>query len=269
MRSDNLKRHWRRKHNMFDMTLSVKVESRATVHGDRCNSEDLKMEVLDNAKTYDEKIQLGESLHNILMETNVKEESLSKQHKEAFDLYQRNRLVIKPNDVIKLYPWQQHALERIREPSHREVIWIKGARGNEGKSWFQNYVQDLFGFDRVVQLTLKNSTASIMQILRKMPLSTLDIFLFNDPRSGQESPSCYEVLESIKDGRALASRYTSEILRFRTPNVVAVFSNVDPDVNQLSKDRWKIFYIKKDGLISKEKWLAKQSQSTKKESDEL
>ena len=80
----------------------------------------------------------------------------------------------------------------------------------------------------------------------------------------QESPSCYEILENIKDGRALASRYASEILRFQTPNVVAVFSNADPDVNQLSKDRWKILYIRKDGLISKEKWLSKQSQSTKK-----
>ena len=56
MRSDNLKRHWRRKHNMFDMTLSVKVESRFAEHGDRCSSEDLKIEVMDNSKTYDEKI---------------------------------------------------------------------------------------------------------------------------------------------------------------------------------------------------------------------
>ena len=264
MRSNNLKRHWRTKHKMFDMKLSVKVDSSVVIDGGPCTSEDLKMEVLNNAKAYNEKIQLGESLHKILMETNTKEESLSKQHKEAFDLYQSKRLAIKPDDTTKLYPWQQQALEMIRKPSCREIIWIKGARGNEGKSWFQNYVQDLFGFDRVVQLTLKNSSASITQILRKLPLSTLEIFLFNDARSVQEIPSCYEILENIKDGRALASRYASEILRFQTPNVVAVFSDADPDVNQLSKDRWKILYIRKDGLISKEKWLSKQSQSTKK-----
>ena len=148
------------------MTTIVK----ANVEDNRIPSnQDLESEILANDKLLDEKIELGEKISKVLMNTKTKEESLSKKHKEAFDLYQSRKFAIDLNDDIKLYPWQQQALERIREPSHREVIWIKGARGNEGKSWFQNYVQDLFGFDRVVQLTLKNSTGSIMQILRKCP----------------------------------------------------------------------------------------------------
>ena len=86
------------------------------------------------------------------METNAREESLSRQNKEAFDLYQRQRLTINPDKVVKLYPWQQQALEFIRKPSHREIIWIKGARGNEGKTWFQNYVQSLIGYDSLRHL---------------------------------------------------------------------------------------------------------------------
>ena len=39
------------------------------------------------------------------------------------------------------------------------------------------------------------------------------------------------MLELIKDGGATASRYSSEILRFRTPNVVVVFSNVDQRID--------------------------------------
>ena len=101
----------------------------------------------------------------MLIETNAKEESLSRQHKEAFDLYQRQRLAINPDKVVKLYPWQQQALEFIRKPSHREIIWIKGARGSEGKTWFQNYAQSLIGYDRVIQLDLKNSIGTIMQVL--------------------------------------------------------------------------------------------------------
>ena len=61
------------------------------------------------------------------------------------------------------------------------------------------------------------------------------------------------MLELIKDGRATASRYSSKILRFRRRDAVAIFSNADPDMSQLSKDRWKVFYIKKDGLSSQEK----------------
>ena len=45
------------------------------------------------------------------METNTKEESLSPQHREGFDLYRRQRLAVNTDDAIKLYPWQQQALE--------------------------------------------------------------------------------------------------------------------------------------------------------------
>ena len=70
----------------------------------------------------------------------------------------------------------------------------------------------------------------------------LDTFLFNYARSGQKDLQCYDALEQIKDGHATASRYSSEILRFRTPNVVVIFFNADPDMSQLSKDRFsKVF----------------------------
>ena len=56
------------------------------------------------------------------------------------------------------------------------------------------------------------------------------------------------MLEAIKDGTAINGKYQSEVVRFKTPNVVIVFSNVDPDVMQLSRDQWKIFSITKGGL---------------------
>ena len=249
MRSDNLKRHWRKKHKMFDMEVTVKVESKAKAGGGVSTTEGLKMEILENNEIYNEKIQLGQSIHKVLMETNAKEESLSQQHKEALDLYQRKRLCFSSDDKIKLFNWQKGSLlEFVNQPTDREVVWVKGARGNEGKTWFQNYVQSLLGTERVVQLNLKNSVGNIMQILRKLPLSTIDTFLFNDARSGQNEMRCYEILENIKDGRAIASKYASEIVRFRTPNVVIVFSNADPDMTQLSKDRWRVYYINKKGL---------------------
>ena len=102
-----------------------------------------------------------------------------------------------------------------------------------------------------------------MHILRKLPLSSVDTFLFNDARSGESEMRSYEVLENIKDGRAIASKYASEIIRFRTPNVVIVFSNADPDMTQLSRDRWKVFYINKYGLSSQENRLWEQRHSKK------
>ena len=95
----------------------------------------------------------------------------------------------------------------------------------------------MIGYDRVIQLDLKNFIGSIMHPLRKLPSPTLDTFLLNDARFRQRDLRCYDVLELIKDGHATASTYSSEILRFRIPNVVAIFANADPDMSQLSKDR--------------------------------
>ena len=89
---------------MFDMGLTVTVEAKSKVGESSSTGNNLELEILDNAKIYDEKISLGERIHKVLMETNAKEESLSRQHKEAFDLYQRQRLAINPDNVVKLYP---------------------------------------------------------------------------------------------------------------------------------------------------------------------
>ena len=207
MRSDHLKRHCLTKHKNFDFKVTTVVKGflREKDSGNP-SVQDLESEILADNKLLDEKIELGEKISKVLTNTNAKEESLSKKNKEAFNLYQSKKFAINPNDDLKLYPWQQQAIDLMQKPSLREVIWVKGARGNEGKTWFQKYVQSLLGRERVVQLDLKNSIGNIMQILRKLPLSTLDTFMFNDARSGLIETRCYEVLENIKDGRSIASK---------------------------------------------------------------
>ena len=264
MRSDNLKRHCRSKHKMFGMESTIRVEGKTKIDKSPSIVNELRFEMLNNGKLFDEKISLGRHIYNLLMETSTKEESLSPPHKEALDLYQRKRLSLSLDDEIALFNWQKALLELVHQPTYREVIWVKGARGNEGKTWFQNYLQTLLGSEKVVQLDLKNSVGNIMHILRKLPLSSVDTFLFNDARSGQSEMRCYEVLENIKDGRAIASKYASEVIRFRTPNLVIVFSNADPDMAQLSRDRWKVLFINKDGLSSQENRLWEQRHSNKK-----
>jgi len=88
------------------------------------------LEIQDNAKIYGEKM-FGRT-HSQSVDEDECERRISQQHKEVFDLYKRQRLAINPNKVVKLYPWQQQALEFIQNLSHREIVWIKGARGKEG-----------------------------------------------------------------------------------------------------------------------------------------
>lgn len=56
----------------------------------------------------------------------------------------------------------------------------------------------------------------------------------------------YKVLESIKCGVGISGKYNSAELFFKTPNILIVFSNTDPDKSSLSMDRWRIFIISKD-----------------------
>ena len=263
MRSDSLKRHKLTKHKNFNFQVTTIIKAHVK-DGGIISDQDLESEIVANGKLLDEKIALGEKILKVLTDTNTKEESLSKEHKEAFDLYQRKRLCFSSDDKITLFNWQKGVLTGfVNQPTDREVVWVKGASGNEGKTWFQNYVQSLLGTERVVQLNLKNSVGNIMHILRKLPLSTIDTFLFNDARSGQNEMRCYEVLENIKDGRAIASKYASEIVQFRTPNVVIVFSNADPDMTQLSKDRWRVYYINKKGISGQTNRLWNQQHGRK------
>ena len=50
----------------------------------------------------------------------------------------------------ELGTWQQQLLDNISAPSDREVIWVWGQTGNEGKTWFQGYLETLYGYARVV-----------------------------------------------------------------------------------------------------------------------
>ena len=92
MRSDTLKRHWLTKHKNFDFKVTTVVRGFfKETDGEHSSNEDLELEIVSNGKLLDEKIALGEKISKLLTKTNTKEESLSKKHKEAFDLYQSRR----------------------------------------------------------------------------------------------------------------------------------------------------------------------------------
>ena len=214
---------------------------------------ELKKHLIANNKVYLQKVEIGKEIYAILREGEIREESLSKAHKEAVYLYrtQKNRLDI---NEVELRPWQKAAFEIFSQPPNdRTVTWIYDECGNEGKSWFQNYVEAYFGYHRVFRCDLRIKHKDICHILKKRSMSTVDIYLFNDSRSiKSEEVNMYRVLEDIKDGSATTSKYDNQVLKFKTPNIVMVFSNSWPDTANLSPDRWQIFSPVENGL--KEVW---------------
>ena len=212
------------------------------------DKENLRENLLRDNQLYMEKIELGKNISSIMDEGIVREESLTKDRKLALDLYRRQepRFDI---SVVQLRPWQEAALKLFDYPSERQVIWITGRQGYEGKSYFQSYVESYFGYHRVARVDLRIKHANVCNVLKKRSLATADIFLFNDSRSiSGEELNLYRILEDIKDGQATASKYDNNNIRFKTPNIVMVFSNGYPKTQKLSRDRWQIYNANQDRL---------------------
>ena len=207
----------------------------------------LEEELLQDNQDYLDKIELGRQIIAIIEKGTVKEESLTKHRKDALYLYRKQRSG-RGTTHSELRQWQQELMEMIATPTEREIIWVQGMRGNEGKSWFQEYLASFYGHARVIQLDLKMKTSNILHALTKQPLSSIDIFLFNEPRAKNHEVCNYSILESVKDGIAVASKYNNDVVHFKVPNIVVVFSNARPKMKQLSRDRWRVLRITKSGL---------------------
>ena len=250
LRSDNLKHHMEVKHES-ETSGEMVVQS---------SKEILERELFENNEAYVKNVAIGEQISTILSEGVIMEKSLSKQHKLCLELYRSQQPTI---DVvnIELRLWQEQLLDIIDEGgSDRKIIWVKGKYGNEGKSWFQSYLQSLHGVHRVARFDITNKSSDLLHIMSRNALGTIDIFLFNHQRCLSSEDCCYSLLEMIKDGYASAPKFHGSNLRIKTPNVVVVFSNRDPRIRSLSKDRWRIFFITDNGLTADHEEMMWQKQ---------
>ena len=214
---------------------------------------------------YQKKLALGKEIYKMVGEGIVSFQALSNDMKEALDTYMEHQDDFRDVGNVELKPWQNE-LMKYMEPCDREIFWIVGKDGNEGKSWFQKYVKSMFGSRRVVSgIDIKTSNASIFQDLRKRPLVTADVFLFNIGKSMKKFDEInYDALEKLKDGEAFASKFNSQQLKIRVPNVVMVFSNSPPNFKELAKKRFRVFYIKNDELKGRKSVESKETVSEKK-----
>ena len=245
MRSDNLERH--KKQHL------KRNEDNPVTNENKIKDEEFRKALINLENEYQKKIVQGQKIYEMLGEGLVSYQALPREMKEAVDLYMENQADFRDVGNVELKPWQESLLEYVQQPCDREIFWIIGKEGNEGKNWFQKYVKSWLGARRVVTgIDIKANNASIFQALRKCPIVTADIFLFNIGKSMKKFDQInYDALEKMKDGEAFASKYDSQQLKIRVPNVVMVFSNSPPDVSELAKVRFRIFCIDEDRAQNK------------------
>ena len=93
----------------------------------------------------------------------------------------------------------------------------------------------VYGQARIVRLYLKMKTSNVLNVLTKRPVSSTNIFLFNEPTAINNEICNYNLLESIKDGLAVPSKYNNDFVQFKVPNIVVAFSTIQPTTQYLQK----------------------------------
>ena len=202
----------------------------------------LENSIVSNINEYNRKLELGRGINEIVLKLNVPTDGLSKEQMEALELFQ-NRGQVKDVKLVEWRPWQNELLEHVNDPSDRKIIWVVGGEGDEGKSFFQDHIQEQYGKQRVCKVTLAARSMDILYCMQELVDITTDIFLFNIPKGAIMGKIDCKLLENIKDGEAMVTKFKSRIMRFKKPNVIMVFSNDYPDTGKLTRGRWTIFKI--------------------------
>ncbi len=130
--------------------------------------------------------------------------------------------------TVQLREWQVNLIKIIEGPiDNRQVHWYTDATGGKGKTFMARYLVSQGGAIR-----FENGKSADI----KFAYGGQRVAIFDYCRSQSEHIN-YEVIESIKNGIYLNTKYESEMRIYGIPHVV-VFANRPPDWGKMSIDRW-------------------------------
>lgn len=133
--------------------------------------------------------------------------------------------------------WQEICLNIIKNPvpDPRAVHWFYEEKGNTGKSLLARHLVLEYG-----ALLVSGKAADIKFAFTKMKIKP-KIVIIDIPRS-YANYFTYTIIEELKNGLFFSGKYEGEMVVFNTPHVI-VFSNSEPNYDELSEDRWDIHPI--------------------------
>lgn len=147
---------------------------------------------------------------------------------------------IKLLDQANFYDWQLDVIDQInREPNDRTIHWYWSEAGNNGKTQLCKYICSKYNA-LLVDGSPKDAKYIIANHIDKDPINADDlIILFNFSRSRFINSSDYQVMESIKDGIFVSTKYESRPIIINSPHMF-IFANQAPDLGALTEDRWNL-----------------------------
>jgi len=183
-----------------------------------------------------------ESFHEDIL-TGATDWELLGQHKSCMAKYPRYVYLVRNafmsynvlRDLPRFQPrlgWQWELAQQLTgEPNARKVIWRWDRLGNVGKSYFA--------------LHWKPSESFVITGGKHADIHYSYEFqgtVFFDWARCNEGNFPYGLVEQFKNGYFLSTKYQSVAKRFKVPHVV-VLTNFEPDLLQMSEDRWDVKQI--------------------------
>lgn len=159
------------------------------------------------------------------------------------------RGVVSPLEGKELYPWQSEAMAMYQGPiSDRTIVWFHEAEGNTGKSALAKHLAlrgDVLTVSGNAGDVKHGASTWVMGDPKsKVEPKPLRLVIWDIPRSKDNFLS-FQALEDVKNGCFFSPKYESRQVIFNAPHVW-VFSNHEPELDKLSRDRWVVYRISKD-----------------------
>lgn len=176
-------------------------------------------------------IEEGENLHII-----KKNYGNSSNFKFIENYYKSHNEYINTNKIKDYYNTyaltevQNNWLQLLKEQDNRKILFIIDYEGNNGKSYFTQYMVNKY---KTLAITGGKSKDLAFQI------QTQEYLVYDCPRSGVIN---YHFIECCKNGMITSSKYQSTTKQF-LPMKIIVMTNSMVDTTQLSKDRYQIIKL--------------------------
>lgn len=151
------------------------------------------------------------------------------------------------NMLDKLYPYQQEIFDSANVFDTRIINMIYCPNGNVGKSTIASLCE-LFG--NGIDLPPVNDAEKLISaccdICTKKDVRNPSPIFVDLPRAMNKDRlnGIYTAIEQIKKGKLFDLRYNYTEFWIDSPQIW-VFSNIKPEMQMLSADRWRIWYINK------------------------
>jgi len=185
----------------------------------------------------------GRTEANIEWIKNKKSKEEFKKAEEYIDEEENDKIKImkfeQANEMLShLKPWQKKVYDicSSEKPDQRTIHVVLDKQGNTGKTALQHMFNALCEKE-VLNLTFTTEKDMLYEAAKKKTFKLVQINVEREKNRFKMGP-----VEKIKDGEFASMKYQGRMVRNTTPHVF-IYTNNEPNWNDLTEDRWKIIHL--------------------------